>query len=90
MNLPLSISEEEVLEFIKVSESKKHYIWTASRVLQMTGNIRREETPPDITQKNLHNIKSILLSLEESGHLQKRPQPQSIGFGDEIGFEYIG
>jgi len=88
MKTTLSTTKEDVLALIEHAESQRKYIWTAGRVLQALGEVRHNSIEPEERKQRLELLKHILKQLEKAGHLERRSIPQSIGFGDEVGYDY--
>jgi hypothetical protein len=84
-NFPKSSSE--VLDVIVNAERHRKFVWTAGRVLRETALWTRLEALPYSERKRLI---AVLEDLATQGVLQRRRDVQSIGYGDEIGFDYIG
>jgi hypothetical protein len=83
-------SPEQVLELIAHIETRRKIVWTAGRVLKEAvmwshlGELDYEE------QKMVgKRITEILNDLASQGILRRRPVPQSIGYGYEVGFDYV-
>ena len=84
-------SVEEVLAVIVSAERHRKFVWTAGRVLRETALWTCLEGLPYAERKVvLTRITNILEDLASEGFLQRRPVPQSIGYGDETGFDYVG
>ncbi len=83
-------SPEEVLAVIKESERRRKFAWTASRVLTESALAARlnDLTPVD-RKALLLRITNLLESLAAQGILRRRADRQGIGYGQEIGFDYL-
>jgi hypothetical protein len=87
-NFPMS--SEEVLAVIVAAERHRKFVWTAGRVLrEMALWTRLEELDYPERKAMLRQVAGFLDDLEKRGVLQRRPEAQSIGYGDEIGFDYM-
>jgi hypothetical protein len=86
----VSPSPERVLDLIVRAENRKKLAWTASRVLKEAALAKRFE---ELTYKErksvLKRITGILEGLASQGILLRRAELQSIGYGNEIGFDYV-
>ena len=83
-------SPERVLDLIVRAESRKKLAWTAWRVLKEAALAKRfEELPYKERKLVLKRITGILEELASRGILQRRVELQSIGYGSEIGFDYV-
>jgi hypothetical protein len=81
---------EEVLTVIKDAERHRKFVWTVGRVLRETALWTRLESLPYKERKIvLKRLASFLEDLAQQGVLQRRGDVQSIGYGDEIGFDYV-
>lgn len=73
-----------------MNERHRKIVWTAGRVLKemglwtRIGGLEYEER-----KLVVRRLVRCLEALETSGALRRRPEPQSIGYGDEIGFDYV-
>ena len=86
----VSLSELEILNLIKVREQSKKFVWTAGRVLMASGKVGYwRQVDSDSKKALLKDLLKKLEKLESQGLLIRRDLPQGIGFGDEIGFEFI-
>src|SRR5262245_56226615 len=83
-------SSKEVLDLIAQTEDHKKIVWTAGRVLREAGRWKRvEQLDYDERKIVLRRVTDILEEFALSGHLQRRNEPQSIGYGNEHGFDYV-
>jgi len=90
MALALPESPEEVLALIADSERHRKYVWTAGRVLkELSLWTRIEALSYDERKRVLRRIADYLQELAARGSLQYRGEVQSIGYGDEVGFDYV-
>lgn len=81
---------KDVLAVILAAERSRKYIWTAGRVLIEAGFVGRWNALDSNEKKTiLKSLTKHLGALSEEGVLVARPDVQSIGFGQEKGFEYI-
>jgi hypothetical protein len=81
---------ERVLELIVGGERHRKFVWTAGRVLKEAALWRRlEELDYDERKLVLKRVADMLESLASQGILQRRIELQSIGYGSEIGFDYV-
>jgi hypothetical protein len=80
---------EQVLDLIVREEAHKKLVWTAGRVLKEAALWKRvEELRYDERKIVLNRVTGFLEDLASQGILRRRMEPQSIGYGDEIGFDY--
>jgi len=81
---------KEVLTVILAAERSRKYVWTAGRVL-IEGAFEGRWQALDSHEKKtlLKNLTKLLEALSDEGVLVLRPDLQSIGFGQEKGFDYI-
>jgi hypothetical protein len=87
-NFPKSSSE--VLAVIANAERHRKFVWTAGRVLREAALWTRLEGLPHSERKRvLKQLVSVLEDLAAQGVLRRRREIQSIGYGDEIGFDYV-
>lgn len=81
---------EEILHLIAKAENHKKIVWTAGRVLKTAALWNRVERLDYEERKVvLNRITNILEEFAFRGLLQPRSEPQSIGYGNESGFDYI-
>jgi len=81
---------ERVLDLIVREEAHKKLVWTAGRVLKEAALWKRvEELEYDERKIVLNRVTGFLEDLASQGILRRRMEPQSIGYGDEIGFDYV-
>jgi hypothetical protein len=65
-------------------------VWTAGRVLKEASLWRRvEELDYEERKVVLKRLTGFLENFASQGLLQRRTEPQSIGYGNEIGFDYL-
>ena len=82
-------SPEEVLALIVEAEGHRKFVWTAGRVLKEAALWARVEGLTYGERKVvLKRVTSLLEDLATQGILQRRQELQSIGYGNEIGFDY--
>jgi hypothetical protein len=81
---------ERVLELIVSAERHRKFVWTAGRLLKEATLWRRvEELDYDERKLVVRRVADILEGLASQGILQRRHELQSIGYGSEIGFDYV-
>ncbi len=84
-------SAEEVLLIIRGAEHRRKFAWSAGRVVQVARlTMRWSNCPHEERKRVLKDITNILELLANQGILRRRDEPQSIGYGRERGFDYIG
>jgi len=83
-------SSKQILDLIAHAEDHKKIVWTAGRVLKEAALWKRvEELDYDERKIVLKRVTDILEEFALNGYLQRRTEPQSIGYGNEHGFDYI-
>ena len=83
-------SPKQVLDLIVDSERHRKFVWTAGRVLKEAALWTRVEALEyDDRKFVLKRVTGFLEDLAVHGILQRRSEPQSIGYGDEVGFDYV-
>jgi hypothetical protein len=83
-------SPRQILDLIVASERHRRFVWTAGRVLKEASLWTRVEALEyDDRKFVLKRVAGFLEDLAVRGVLQRRSEPQSIGYGDEAGFDYI-
>ncbi len=83
-------SPEQVLDVIIRAEEHRKFVWTAGRVLKEAALWKRvEELGYEERKIVLKRIAGFLEDLASQGVLQRRAEVQSIGYGDEVGFDYV-
>ncbi len=88
MNFPNS--PEEVLAVIADAERHRKFVWTAGRILRETALWTRLEGLQYRERKLvLKRLTIFLEDLAAQGFLRRRSEVQSIGYGDEIAFDYV-
>jgi hypothetical protein len=83
-------SPDRILDLIVHTENHKKIVWTAGRVLKEAALWRQVEEL-DYEERKIV-LKRVTCMLEEfalEGLLERRNEPQSIGYGNEIGFDYV-
>jgi hypothetical protein len=91
MTKPLPQSAEQVLTVISDAERHRKFVWTASRVLKEGGLLSSVDGVGYRERRaTLKRIAGFLEELSAQRILHQRAEFQSIGFGDEIGFDYTG
>jgi hypothetical protein len=85
-------SSDEVLAVIADAEQHRKFVWTAGRVLREAALWTRLESLRYRERKAV--LKRLATFLEDLAAdqriLQRRREVQSIGYGDEAGFDYVG
>jgi hypothetical protein len=80
-----------VLDLISKAERSRRLVWTAGMVLKRAALVSDwKELNHSDRQRVLHSITGMLEDLAARGVLERRPIRQTIGFGEEVGFDYIG
>ena len=83
-------SSEQVLDLIAHAERSRKFVWTAGRVLIVGALCARWEGLNYGERKlALNRLTGFLEDLVDQGILQRRSERQSIGYGSEIGFDYV-
>ena len=83
-------SSQEILDLIVHAENHKKIVWTAGRVLKEAALWKQVEALEyDERKIVLKRVTGILEGFSLKGLLERRNEPQSIGYGNEIGFDYI-
>jgi len=83
-------SPDEVLDLIVQAERHRKFVWTAGRVLREAALWTRIESLEYEERKLvLKRVTGFLERLASQGILQRRSELQSIGYGSEVGFDYI-
>jgi hypothetical protein len=83
-------SQKQVLDLIVDSERHRKFVWTPGRVLKEAALWTRVEALEyDDRKFVLKRVAGFLEDLALRGILQRRNEPQSIGYGDEVGFDYV-
>jgi hypothetical protein len=81
---------EQIFGLIVRTENHRKIVWTAGRVLKEAALWKRvEELDYEERKIVLKRVTGILEELALKGHLLRRHEPQSIGYGNEIGFDYV-
>ena len=79
-----------ILDLIVREEAHKKLVWTAGRVLKEAALWKRvEELEYDERKIVLNRVTGLLEDFASQGFLRRRAEPQSIGYGNEIGFDYV-
>jgi|HubBroStandDraft_1064217.scaffolds.fasta_scaffold360226_2 hypothetical protein len=87
----VTLSPDQLLVLIVRAEKHKQLVWTAGRVLKEAALWKRvRQLDYEERKKVLKGIASQLQALASQGILQRRVERQSIGYGNEIGFDYVG
>src|SRR5256885_17127134 len=82
-------SPDQIFELIVHTENHRKIVWTAGRVLKEAALWTRvEELDYEERKIVVKRGTSILEEFALQGHLQRRNEPQSIGYGREVGFYY--
>jgi len=83
-------SPKQILDLIVDSERHRRFVSTAGRVLKEAALWTRVEALQyDDRKLVLKSVAGFLEDLAVRGILQRRNEPQSIGYGDEVGFDYV-
>jgi hypothetical protein len=83
-------SSQQIFDLIIHSEKRKRIVWTAGRVLREAALWKRvEELDYDERKIVLKRITDVLEQFALKGRLQRFDEPHSIGYGNEIGFDYV-
>jgi hypothetical protein len=83
-------SPAQVLEVIAKAERSRKFVWTAGRVVKEAAlSSRLMELSFEERRAVLLRVTNFLEDLARQETLQRRPVLQSIGFGNEIGFDYM-
>ena len=83
-------ASQQIFDLIVHSEKHKKIVWTAGRVLREAALWKPvEELDYDERKIVLKRITDILEQFALKGRLQRRDKPQSIGYGNETGFDYV-
>jgi hypothetical protein len=83
-------SLEQMLDLIVSAERHRKFVWTAGRVLkEMALWTRVEQLGYGERKLVLKRVTRCLEDMESKGILQRRQEPQSISYGDEVGFDYV-
>lgn len=86
----ISPSADQVLTLIVRTEHHRTIVWTAGRVLKEAALWKRVEgLDYDERKLIMKRVTDLLEDLTTRGVLQRRVEPQSIGYGNEIGFDYV-
>jgi hypothetical protein len=81
---------ERILDLIVRAEDHKKLVWTAGRVLKEAALWKRvEELDYEERKMVLKRVTGLLEDFAYQGFLRRRSEPQSIGYGNEIGFDYV-
>jgi hypothetical protein len=83
-------SPDQMLEVIVHTENHRKVVWTAGRVLREAALWRQvEELDYEERKIVLKRVTRILEEFALLGYLERRNEPQSIGYGNEIGFDFV-
>jgi hypothetical protein len=83
-------SPDRILDLIVHIENHRKIVWTAGRILKEAARWRQvEELDYEERKIVLKQVTGILEEFALQGHLRRRNEPQSIGYGNEIGFDYV-
>jgi|ERR1700758_5221293 hypothetical protein len=81
---------DQIFELIVHTENHRKIVWTAGRVLKEAALWRQvEELDYEERKIVLKRVTGILEEFALQGHLERRNEPQSIGYGSEIGFDFV-
>jgi len=79
-----------VLAVIADAERHRKFVWTPGRVLREAALWTRVESLSYRERKAvLKSLASVLNNLAARGFLKRRAEVQSIGYGDETGYDYV-
>jgi|SRR5579863_6455266 len=85
----LTPSPGQILDLIVSAERHRKLVWTAGRVLkEMALWTRVEQLDYEERKLVLKRVAQSLEGMVRQGILLRRQEPQSIGYGNEIGFDY--
>ncbi len=86
----LSKSAEDVVALITKSEKYRKYVWTAGRIIKRLG-VETHVCSLPVAERSaiLRHFRRLLRELDATGIVRKRREIQSIGFGDESGYDYV-
>ena len=86
----LSKSVDDVAALITKSEKHRKYVWTAGRIVKRLG-VETDLRSLSVTERSaiLRHFRRLLRELAKRGIIRKRSEIQSIGFGDELGYDYV-
>lgn len=89
MKVEVPQSSKQVIELIANAERSRKFVWTAGRVVMKSG-LRAQVSGLEYDQRKLllERLAGFLEELASQGFLQRRPLRQSIGYGQEIGYDY--
>lgn len=83
-------SPGQILDLIRRGEARRKFVWTAGRVLKEAVLWTQVEALDYEERKMvLKRVADFLEELASQGVLQRRVEPQSIGYGNEIGFDFV-
>ena len=83
-------SPEEVHSVIADAERHRKFVWTAGRILKEAALWAQVDGLEFEERKAvLKRVTGFLEVLAVKGILQRRQELQSIGYGNEIGFDYV-
>lgn len=83
-------SRAQVFDLIVHKENGRKIVWTAGRVLKELALWKQVEGL-DYEERKIvtKRVTDMLEDVALQGHLQRRHELQSIGYGNEIGFDYV-
>src|ERR1043165_7372216 len=86
----LSKSIDDVIALITESEKHRKYVWTAGRIVKQLG-VEAHIRSLSATERSsiLRHFRWLLRELDKLGFVRRRSEVQSIGFGDEPGYDYV-
>ena len=85
----LSKSIEDVMVLIAESEKHRKYVRTAGRIIKRMGVEAHRSLAAGERSAILRHFRRLLCDLEVQGFLRRRSEVQSIGLGDEPGYDYV-
>ncbi len=81
---------ERVVSLIDEAEQSRKFAWTAGRVIMRAGLAGElHQLEHDQRKAVLKRISRLLEDLAAQGVLQRRKELQSIGYGSEVGYDYL-
>lgn len=87
----VALPPDQLLALILRAGKHRHLVWTAGRVLKEAALWKRVwQLDYEDRKRVLKGITSHLQALASQGILQRRAERQSVGYGNEIGFDYLG
>jgi hypothetical protein len=83
-------TSQQLLNLIVGAERHRKFVWTAGRVLREAA-LWKEVENLDYRERKaiLQRLTGLLEQLADEGVLERRRELQSIGYGSEMGFDYL-